>query len=55
MYMVFVSLEMIIDFLNFPELNGYIYTFGEYAEVLEPLKLRNTMSMKIEKMLKRYL
>lgn len=38
--MVFVSLEMIIDFLNFPELNSYIYTFGEYAEVLEPLKLR---------------
>ena len=53
--MVFVSLEMIIDFLNFPELNSYIYTFGEYAEVLEPLELRNQMKSKIERMLKVYL
>lgn len=34
---------------------SYIYTFGEYAEVLEPLELRKQMKSKIEKMLKVYL
>lgn len=34
---------------------SYIYTFGEYAEVLEPLELRNQMKSKIERMLKVYL
>ena len=36
-------------------LYSYIYTFGEYAEVLEPSELRNKMKSKIERMLKIYL
>lgn len=36
-------------------LYSYIYTFGEYAEVLEPLELREHMRSKIERMLKVYL
>ena len=44
--------------INFPMeewLYSYIYTFGEYAEVLAPIELRNIMKSKFEKMLKSYL
>lgn len=44
--------------INFPMgewLYSYIYTFGEYAEILELVELRNAMRIKFEKMLKRYL
>ncbi|MEG0295293.1 MAG: YafY family protein [Clostridium sp.] len=36
-------------------LYSYIYTFGEYAEVLEPVELRNQMKSKIKRMLESYL
>lgn len=44
--------------INFPMgewLYSYIYTFGEYAEILQLVELRNAMRIKFEKMLKRYL
>lgn len=44
-----------IEYPNGEWLYSYIYTFGEYAKVLEPLELKNQMKLKVEKMLNLYL
>lgn len=44
-----------IEYPNGEWLYSYIYTFGEYAKVLEPLELKNQMKLKIKKMLNLYL
>ncbi len=44
--------------MSYPEnewLYGYIMSFGEYAEVLEPTYIRDIIKTKIEKMINNYL
>lgn len=44
--------------MSYPEnewLYGYIMSFGEYAEVIEPIYIRDIIKKKTEKMMKKYL